>query len=151
MTISIPREARRYLIPISYLHEGTAFIAKAPGVFVSGVAAMDGHAVSPNYGLRTGNTHYSDNPDKNYINVWFDGVRYGDHPVDRDEQGNRLDINSSMYERDNWSFYVNREAWERYKEDLNWKPVSTEEQKREAKKAELIAQMEQIKKEIEEL
>lgn len=154
MKTNIPAEARRYLVPMSYLHKGTAFIAKTTGagiVLVSGVAAMDGHAVSDNYGLRKENPYYASNPERNYINVWFDGVNYGKHPVDSDEHGNRLDINSGMYEKDGWSFYVDKAAWVQYKEDLKWKPVSDEEQKREARKAHLVSEMERLKKEIEDL
>ena len=151
MTVKIPEDAKRYAVPMSYLHQGTAFIAKTTGAVVSGVAAMDGHAVSANYGTRTGNTYYSENPDKNYINVWFDGVVYGKHPVDRDYQGNRLEINSGMYEKDNWSFYVDKATYDRYRQDLKWKPVTDEEKVREEKKAELLRRVDALKKELENL
>lgn len=60
--------------------------------------AMDGHAVSNNYGSRVGNLYYED-PTKNYINVKFDFTTYSmGHP------------NSTIYARDDWRLFVSEET-----------------------------------------
>lgn len=148
----VTKESRMYIIPLSYLHEGTRFVAYGGNnAMMTGVAAMDGHAVSNRYGMRQGNTYYSDNPERNYINVWFDGVEYGNHPCDRDKRGNRLPINSGLYERDKFRIFVDKDAYDRYKEDVKWTPQTDEEKAREAKKAALLAQIDALKAEAESL
>lgn len=152
MKTVIPKEARLYIIPLSYLREGTRFVAHGGNNSTfTGVTTMDGHAVSDRYGLRQGNTYYSDNPERNYINVKIDGVRYGDHPCDRDELGNRLPINSGIYESDNLRIFVNKDAYDRYKKDLDWNSEKGKEDQRAYRKAVLVAKMEALTKELENL
>lgn len=152
MKTVIPKEARMYIIPLSYLREGTRFVAHGGNNSTfTGITVMDGHAVSDRYGLRQGNPYYHNNPDENYINVKIDGVNYGGHPCDRDELGNRLTINSSIYESDNLRIFVNKDAYDRYKEDLNWNSEKGKEDQRAYQKAALVAELEKIKKKIEEL
>lgn len=154
MRVGIPVPSSMITVPMEYLHEGTPFVAirqygHGQTQVVTGVTSMDGHAVSDHYGLRTGNPYFSENPEKNYINVYFDGVVYAKHPCEKSEDG--MDINSSLAERDDWRIYVRQEFYARYQEDLNWKPVSPEEREREARKAHLMMEMDRLKKEIEEL
>lgn len=96
---------------IAYLRTGDRFKAiksrgrGKPGTVVYGVAAMDGHAVSPNYGRVVGSEHYINTPEA-YINVMFDHKEYkSPYP------------NESIVPAKGWVVYVSREVGNRIKID----------------------------------
>ena len=144
-------------IPLGTLKKGDRFVATKPsafnGVIVrAGVADMDGHLVSEDYGFRMGNNHYL-NPKENYTNVKFDGETYGPnwkHP------------NDSLNERDGWTVWVTADIRLRvdndvlYNADLQNNLITKireekQEQDRAAKKLELLSQIAKLKREVEGL
>jgi len=101
-------------IPFSYLHKGTKFKAVSPTKLDEtpriryGVADMDGHLVSENYGERVGNTYYTKKyPEKNYINVKYDGEKYGIYTP-----------NESIQVHEDLTIYVDDDAFAQYLADL---------------------------------
>lgn len=155
--VKLPKGAQAFSIPMSYLREGDRFVAINAGLYgivvVTGVADMDGHKVSSRYGSRVGN-RYFEAVEQNYINVLFDGLDYGLHRSD-------YRVNSGMYERDGWTFYVSPEIHARYIEDAEWNRrwgtwetynlAQNADAVLEAKKRRLQEQVAQLQKEIEEL
>lgn len=123
-------------IPFSYLHKGTKFKAVSPTKLDEtpriryGVADMDGHFVSENYGIRVGNTYYTKKyPEKNYINVKYDGEKYGIYTP-----------NESIQVHEDLTIYVDDDAFAQYLADLeeNEQRARGDEQaqaRREAEKA----------------
>ena len=85
------------LIPIGLLREGDRFTAIADNGSISGVVTMDGHAISPHYGVSQGNYAFV-GKDRGYINVQLDN-RSEDYYTP-------LRPNESLWARDGWSFSV---------------------------------------------
>lgn len=104
-------------IPMGYLRKGDRFVVmRSPSTgkgraILAGVAAMDGNWVSENYGFRANISAYLE-PETDYINVHLDGIDYSEWQSNRDRQ-----VNTGLYARDEWSFYVTPGIWVRYSED----------------------------------
>lgn len=142
------------IVPLNYLRKGDYFVATnaRPEKFVntqltvaSGIADMDGHEVSDNYGFRAGNSYYHNNPSKDYLNVRFNGVEYG-HDHKR--------VNDSLYLDDGWTVYVTRDVADRIALDVrhnqDW-PAHQEAARLATQKAELLAQVAVLQQKIKEL
>lgn len=152
------KAAELKIVPISYLKKGDRFTATRKTMTYgasnsvirvsSGVADMDGHAVSESYGLRQGNTFFLD-PERNYINVKWDGVSYGP---------NWVHPNDGIYEQDGFTFYVTEEVAKRVKDDIALNEQTAYEGRMAAaesvqakKKRDLLAQVAVLQKQINEL
>jgi len=131
--------ARLEEIPMSFLRMGDRFVAKRGNVFVTGVADMDGHKVSSDYGTRAGSDYYDDR-EQNYINVKFDGVEYGFNT--------NFGVNTSVYERDDWTFLVLPEIYTRYLEDQKWTP---ENERRPEERRQLEEKLVRLESEMREV
>lgn len=152
------KAAKLRIVPIGYLKKDDRFVATkfalGDGVMnkvlsvVSGVADMDGHMVSEQYGLRRGNKAFCDF-ETSYINVKFDGATYGPDWVH---------INDGMYERDGYTFYVTDEVAERVKFDIYLNEAMAQAERTNAasllnqrKKQQLLDQVAILQKQINEL
>jgi hypothetical protein len=140
-------------VPLDYLKEGDRFALMSNGVLAkvaTGVADMDGHSVSETYGFRSGNDYYTSNHQKSYINVRWDSIEY----CKKGSFNFKIPLNHSLYNKDG-VVYVNKEIAERVKLDQQQNAgiaaETTEQKTREAKKAELLAQVATIEKQIREL
>lgn len=122
-------------IPMGYLRKGDRFVAMlspSPGkgrVVMAGVAHMDGQWVSENYGFRGGHSERYLDPQNEYINVHLDGIDYSNWQSNREQQ-----CNTGLYARDEWSFYVTADLWQRYVED-EAKNRAIKSEREEAKEA----------------
>lgn len=130
--------ARLEEIPMGFLRKGDRFVATRGNVVVTGVADMDGHMVSEDYGHRQGNDYYC-TTETNYINVKLDGVRY---PTDA------FDRNTSMYERDDWKILVLPKAHKRYLEDKKWTPAVATRAAEKQKLQDVLIQLEEQVREV---
>lgn len=112
-------------IPIDFLRKGDRFraerVATPDGEMISltGVAHMDGHSVSSNYGVRQGNTYWTDpdHPERNYINVHWDHIDYT-HRYGRDDQYDHWP-NSGLKDHGKgaWVVWVDANTYDRYLRD----------------------------------
>lgn len=122
-------------IPFEYLRKGTRFKSvNAQGKIVYGEAAMDGHQVSENYGVRTGNTYYTDRPDENYVNVRFDGNEYTSYGS-----------NESIKNRLNLTLFVTKQAHDDYLDDLEHNQLMKNDQAKTAARRELEKKLRTLK------
>lgn len=114
---------------ISYLKKGDRIrlVSRSRSEAMYATVDMDGHRVSDNYGTRVGNTYYDEHPEKNYINVKFDHVRYI-----------TTNPNDTVYERDDWDIYVSRTARDR----IN---AYTADEEKETRRNELVEKLRQAK------
>lgn len=129
-----------YMIPLAFLHEGTRFVATKGNITRTGVTDIDGHRVSANYGFRQGN-HYYDDPDKDYINVKWDGYENTYHTARP---------NSGLYVRDGFNVYVNKAAYDQYLVDLAYNDDLAANRAKEAKSTKLEEEIAEAERRLEE-
>lgn len=140
-------------VPLDYLKEGDSFTLMSYGLPVrvaTGVADIDGHSVSESYGFRGGSYYYSDNPEKTYVNVRWDGIEY----CKKGSFDFNLPLNHSLYIKDG-TVLVSKEVAARIQLDQEQndgiKNDKLDQSIREAKKRDLLAQVAVIQQKIKEL
>lgn len=101
MDIALSSTAYTHPVAIHLLREGERFVARrqTPGgeEAVMGVAAMDGHGLSSDYGMSQGQHHYLQ-PEHSYINVRLDSREEGFYSWRKP--------NETLCERDGWEFFI---------------------------------------------
>jgi hypothetical protein len=140
-------------VPLDYLKEGDRFVlrgAKYVSQLATGVADMDGHSVSDRYGFRGGNGYYIDNPEKNYINVRWDGIEY----CKNGSFDFSLPLNHSLYAKDG-TVYVSKEIAARIaldeEQNSGLRKDKLDQAVKDTKKRDLLAQVAVIQQKIKEL
>lgn len=134
-------------ISIDFLKEGDEFLAWDPYTrfFRYGVAAQDGHMVSDEYGFRSGNTYYTDHPEKNYINVKWADMTYAwpYNPYSKAEtesEGHHNGPNSTIYEaKTNFVILVKEDVYQRAWDDM---AINNQISRKETLMAEALAEVE---------
>ena len=113
-------EEFKFEIHMNYLHKGTKALLVKDGERIRVIADMDGHFVSPDYGqmFDAKRTFYSQNPERNYINVkivaMIENYRGGARSA-----AHTNTPNSTIYETDGWMILVASPDHARYQRELN--------------------------------